>query len=112
MYRFHDRTTHLPFMVPDMTHDIRTYPQRLYAHWNAGDMDAFYAMIAEDVVDHGGDTKGLAGVKAILDHLRLGFPDFVYTVDQSIVDGDWLAVRLTATGTQKGDLFGWPATNK
>lgn len=92
--------------------DLRDYPHRLYAHWNAGNMDAFYAMIDEHVVDAGGDARGLAGVKAILDHIRTAFPDFQYTVDHVIVDGDWLAVRLTATGTQRGSFFGWPATNK
>ncbi len=29
-----------------------------------------------------------------------------------MVDDDWLAVRLTATGTQEGEFFGWPATGK
>jgi predicted ester cyclase len=95
-----------------MSDDLHTYPHRLYAHWNAGDMDAFYAMIDENVRDVGGDSQGLAGVRAILDHIREAFPDFQYTVDHVIVEGDWLAVRLTATGTQRGKFFGWPATNK
>lgn len=91
---------------------LRTYPHRLYARWNAGDMDGFYAMIDEEVHDVGGDANGLAGVRGILDHIRSAFPDFHYTVDQVIVDGEWLAVRLTATGTQAGEFFGWPATGK
>lgn len=91
---------------------IRTYPHRLYAHWNAGDMEAFYAMIDENVLDVGGDARGRQGVREILDHIRAAIPDFHYTVDQVIVDGEWLAVRLTASGTQTGPLFGWPATNR
>jgi predicted ester cyclase len=29
-----------------------------------------------------------------------------------IVDGEWLAVRLEFTGTQREPLFGWPASQK
>jgi predicted ester cyclase len=91
---------------------MRSYPHRLYAHWNSGDMDAFYAMIDDDVHDAGGNLHGIAQVKAVLDAIRIAFPDSQYKVEQAIVDGDWLAVRLEFTGTQKGDLFGWPATGK
>lgn len=91
---------------------LRTYPHRLYAHWNAGNMDAFYAMLDENVVDVGGESQGRAGVREILDHIRSAMPDFHYTVDQVIVDGEWLAVRLTATGTQTGTMFGWPPSNR
>jgi predicted ester cyclase len=90
----------------------RTYPHRLYAHWNAGDMESFYAMLDENVVDVGGESQGRAGVRGILDHIRSAMPDFHYTVDQVIVDGEWLAVRLTATATQTGPLFGWPPTHR
>jgi predicted ester cyclase len=95
-----------------MAEDLHQYPHRMYKHWNEGDMKAFYEMLHPNVVDHGGDSQGREGVAKILDHVRSAFPDFVYTVDQVLVDGDMLCVRLTATGTQKGDFFGYPATNK
>jgi predicted ester cyclase len=91
---------------------LRSYPHRLYAHWNSGNMDAFYAMIDENVHDAGGNLKGRAQVKGVLDAVRAAFPDSRYTVEHVIADGDWLAVRLEFTGTQKASLFGWPATNK
>lgn len=91
---------------------MRSYPHRLYAHWNSGNMDAFYAMIDEEVMDVGGDSQGRSGVRKILDHVRQAFPDSQYTVEHVVVDGDWLVARLVFTGTQKGELFGWPATNK
>jgi predicted ester cyclase len=92
--------------------DLRNFPRRMYAHWNAGDMESFYAMIHENVHDAGGGVGGLAEVRKILDHIRAAFPDSHYTVEHVIADGEWLCVRLEFTGTQKGDLFGWPATNK
>ena len=92
--------------------DLREYPHVLYKHWNDGNMEAFYGMIAEDVKDVGGGELGLASVRAVLDAIRRAFPDFTYTVEHVVADGEWLAVRLLATGTQEGDLFGWPASGK
>jgi predicted ester cyclase len=94
------------------TMDIRRIPYLMYDAWNRGDMETFYSYIDDHVDDVGGDASGLAGVRAILDHIREAMPDFHYTVDQVIAEGDWLAVRLTATGTQTGVFFGWPASNK
>ena len=94
------------------TESLRSYPHRLYAHWNSGDMDSFYAMIDEDVHDAGGHLRGREQVRAVLDAVRAALPDSQYTVEQVIVDGEWLAVRLEITGTQTGDLFGWPATGR
>ncbi|MDX2014022.1 MAG: ester cyclase [Myxococcaceae bacterium] len=91
---------------------LRSYPHRLYAHWNAGDMEAFYAMIDEHVHDAGGNLRGRDQVRAVLDAVRAAFPDSRYTVEHVIADGEWLAVRLEFTGTQHGPLFGWSATNK
>jgi predicted ester cyclase len=92
--------------------DLRSYPHRLYAHWNAGDMESFYAMIDENVYDAGGGVGGRAQVRKILDHVRSAFPDSRYTVEHVIADGEWLCVRLEFTGTQHGELFGWPATGR
>ena len=94
------------------TIDLHEFPHLMYAAWNRGDMDAFYSYIAEGVEDVGGDSSGLAGVRGILDHIRSAFPDFHYTVDHVVADGDWLVARLTATGTQTGVFFGWPPTGK
>jgi predicted ester cyclase len=75
-------------------------------------MDSFYAMIDEDVHDAGSHLRGREQVRAVLDAVRAALPDSQYTVEQVIVDGEWLAVRLEITGTQTGDLFGWPATGR
>jgi steroid delta-isomerase-like uncharacterized protein len=38
------------------------------------------------------------------------FPDLHYTIENIIAEGDKVAVNCTATGTNKGDFFGSPAT--
>jgi len=91
------------------------FVHRLYDNWNAGDMEAFYGMLDPQIVDHNAaeGESGRGGVREVLDHIRQAFPDFHYTVDDVIADGNGkVAVRLTARGTHLGELFGSPATGK
>ena len=39
-------------------------------------------------------------------------PDFHYTIEDMIAEGDKVVVRLTAQGTQMGEFGGIPATGK
>jgi steroid delta-isomerase-like uncharacterized protein len=95
--------------LPD---DRRDLPHRFYACWNAGDLDGATAMLAPDIHDHTGGVTGRDAVKAILAQVRAAFPDHQYSVQRVLADGDLLCVQLTASGTQQGDFFGYPATNK
>ena len=94
--------------------DHDTFARALYAAWNAGDMDAFYARIDPHVRDANASEgeAGLEGVKSVLNHIRSAMPDLHYTVDEVISNGDRYAVFLTAKGTQTGELFGDPPTGK
>ncbi len=63
--------------------------------------------IFPDEVPHGREgLKILAGI--VLD----AFPDVKYDVEQSVAEGDWVAQRLTASGTHKGEFMGVAPTNK
>lgn len=94
--------------------DHESFVRQLYRYWNAGDMDAFYSMLDPNVHDAnaGPDEKGLEGVKAVLDHIRSAMPDFHYTVDEVVSNGDRYVAFLTARGTQTGELFGDPPTGR
>ena len=43
---------------------------------------------------------------------RTAFPDFHYTVEDEIAEGDKVVVRLTARGTQNGSFLGMPPSGK
>ena len=58
------------------------------------------------------NLPGAAGFKLFVTALRAAFPDFQYTVDDVIAEGDKVAVRLSVRGTQKGELMGVPPTGK
>jgi predicted ester cyclase len=41
--------------------------------------------------------------------MKTAFPDFQWTIDEMFADGDKVAVRMTARGTNTGPLVGLPA---
>jgi steroid delta-isomerase-like uncharacterized protein len=56
--------------------------------------------------------RGTAAIKAMVDAYRTAFPDLVFTVEDAVAEGDRLAVRWTATGTQHGPLQGVPPSGR
>jgi hypothetical protein len=40
------------------------------------------------------------------------FPDLHVTIDDMVAEGDKVAIRITWTGTHKGEIMGIPPTNK
>lgn len=75
------------------------------------------ATFADDFLDKNAvQMSGLAeGVEGLLQAHRMldtAFPDIHFQIEDAVVEGDQLAIRITASGTQRGELFGIPATNK
>lgn len=95
---------------------LEEYCRGMYDAWNRGDMDAFYAGLDEGVVDAnaGPDERGIAGVRNALDTVRSAFPDHRYEVLEVVPCGarKSFVVRLRASGTHKGDLFGIAPSGK
>jgi predicted ester cyclase len=59
-----------------------------------------------------GLPPGLPGLKLFISALRAAFPDFRYTVEDVIAEGDKVAQRVKAHGTQNGEFVGIPATHR
>ena len=89
--------------------------RRCYELINAGDIDGFGELLADDFVEHE-QTPGLAPTKeGVLDFFRMyraGFPDLRFNPEDFIASGDKVVVRVRATGTNTGDFMGMPATGK
>lgn len=84
---------------------------------NKGNLDRFTEYFSTDYVDHAVPPSpdfptGVAGFKMFFGGLRQAFPDFRYTVEDTIVDGDHIVQRLTGHGTMKNAFMGMPATGK
>jgi steroid delta-isomerase-like uncharacterized protein len=63
------------------------------------------AAIPEDIV-------GPERLKEVTGGYRAAFPDLNFTIEQQLGDGDLVATRWSARGTQDGELMGIPASGK
>nr|WP_293838808.1 ester cyclase [uncultured Arsenicibacter sp.] len=62
-------------------------------------------------LEDGSEIKGIKQLYDFLPYFFKAFPDIHYTIDQIIAEGDKVVVQATARGTQKGDFWGYPASN-
>ncbi len=83
---------------------------------NQGNFDRADQFFTSDYVEHvpppPGFPTGLAGLRQYFTFFRQAFPDFHYTVEDTVVEGDKVVQRLTGQGTMKGEFLGIPATGK
>ncbi len=89
--------------------------RRLYDLLNAGDIEGFGALLADDFVEHE-ETPGLAptkeGVMQFFRMYRVAFPDLRLDPEDVLASGDKVVTRARATGTHRGELMGMPPTGK
>ncbi len=89
--------------------------RRLYVLLNAGDIDGFGALLADDFVEHE-ETPGLEptkeGVQEFFRIYRAAFPDLRMDTEDVVASGDKAVARVRATGTNQGEFMGMPASGK
>ena len=71
--------------------------------------------IASNFLNHDpspGFTPDLEGLKQAYNHFLAANPDGYHVVEDMIAEGDKVMTRLSAYGTQTGELFGIPPTGK
>jgi hydroxyacylglutathione hydrolase len=92
--------------VPRMGADARSVAETYFAALRARDLDAIAACWAPDGVDELVGQAVLHGphdVRGFFGELFAAVPDFLFTVDEIVAEGDRAAVRWHATGTFAGD---------
>lgn len=88
---------------------------RLYDLINAGDIDGFGDLLADDFVEHDampGLEPSKEGVKQLFHMYRAAFPDMRMAVQDVLVSGDKAVARVRATGTHQGEFLGMDATGR
>lgn len=83
--------------------------------WGKGNMSALNELYAPIFVDHTpqqGTTPNREGVKQAYNLYHKAFPDFDFTIDSVIAEGDEVCARITFRGTQQGEIAGIPPTGK
>jgi len=82
--------------------------------WNRGELSAADELVTPDFVLYlpAMELRGPEGVKTWATVIRGGLPDVVFKIEQSIGEGDTVATRWSAIGTNTGVLMGVPPTGR
>ena len=97
------------------TETNKTLAMRVVDGINQHDLSVLDEVIAADAVDHAtppGMPPTRESAKQFLGMLLAAFPDFHYTVEFTVAEGDRVAQRLNGSGTMQGEFMGMPATGK
>lgn len=104
-----------PVFTGDVTADNKALARRYVEEIvNQNKPEVADEIIAPEYVYHGRgpEGKGPEVVKKFVDMYRIAFPDIKLTIEDLIAEGDRVAVRLNATGTNTGPLGDTPPTGK
>jgi len=99
------------------TEDNKAIARRLYEEvWEKGNVAAVDELIAPNMVDHfhypanvpvpAEFQLSLVEFKQFVSQFHTTFPDFQYTVELQVAEGDLVVTRLTARGTHTGEYRG------
>ncbi len=84
--------------------------------WNAGHYEVAHEVISPNMRVHGAGGQpvemGPDGLIGLISTWRSAFPDGQMVSSGLIAEGDLVAALLTWRGTQKGEFYGVPASNK
>jgi predicted ester cyclase len=97
------------------TEQNKDVARRIVEGISRGDLNVIDELFAEEYVDYGtppGVPPGREGLRQSLTALRATFPDFTYTIEDEVAEGDRVVHRVTGRGTMQGELQGMPPTGK
>lgn len=98
------------------TEDNKAIARRLYEEaLNMGDIAVVDELVAPNIVLHydypadiagpGENQLGLEAIKHFVSHLRTTFPDYHFSVEFQVAEGDLVVTRGTARGTHHGEYW-------
>ncbi len=97
----------------DSKDELRRAYGRLIAAVAANDEDALAGIVSADIVDHGsvpGQPPGLTGIVYWMQGLHAALSGLEGTVEDTVVEGNKVAARVTWRGTHTGPFLGLAAT--
>jgi len=106
------RTT---IVLAQSTEGNKTLMKQMYDGFNTDDWTNLASIIAADYTEHNpdpGQKPGFQGLKETFAQYRTAFPDYRFTVNHLIAEGDWVCAHYRWTGTNSGSMMGSPATGK
>jgi steroid delta-isomerase-like uncharacterized protein len=98
------------------TEDNRAIACRFGEVWAAGGLHIVDELASPDIIvsypAYPQPIRGAEAFKTFLAEFFVGLPDVTVTIDDTLAEGDKVAVRWTIRGTHKGTLLGFPATGR
>jgi predicted ester cyclase len=99
------------------TEENKAIARRLYEEvWNQGNVSAVDELIALNYVGHFDypadvpvaveNQPGLEQIKQFVSQLRTTFPDYHFTIELQVAEGELVVTRGTAQGTHQGEYWG------
>jgi predicted ester cyclase len=88
--------------APGTAADVRAVGRRMYAAFNARDLDATDSIFAADFTSHPLGTIGPDAVTRAWSRMVAAWPDIHVVVEDMVVEGDRVAVRSTLHGFPGG----------
>jgi steroid delta-isomerase-like uncharacterized protein len=90
--------------------------RQMFDAWNSHDPERLVKLLDEKYMSESdtvpSPTNGRDGARQFMLVYVKAFPDLHIDVTQSLAEGDFVATRWTAKGTQRGELMGIPPTNR
>ena len=89
--------------------------RQFYDYINAGDVDGFVGLVADDFVEHEefeGFQPTKEGLRQFFEMLMAAFSDLRFEVEDVFAAGDKGVARIRCTGTHRGEFIGIPATGR
>ena len=84
--------------------------------WNLGKLDELRELVADNCAHHDSVFPSLQpGADHLKRHIamcRNGFPDFQFTIDDTIAERNEVVIHWTVTGTHKGQFLSMAPTNR
>jgi predicted ester cyclase len=84
--------------------------------FNECNLEVVDAVTSPELVEHQNfgphHEPGAAGVRAVVQSLHRAFPDFRLTIQDLVVDGTTVWLRMVATGTNSGSFMGHAPTGR
>lgn len=84
--------------------------------FTAGKLDLAAELFSPDLIQHHPDqpyeTRGPDGIRERIAAWRTAFPDLSTSIEDLVAEGDRVALRSIARGTNTGEFMGTPPTGK
>jgi steroid delta-isomerase-like uncharacterized protein len=101
-------------VIPEIPKVNKAVIRRFYEQLNRKNMGVIDELVSGGFIQHASIPTGAgrSGLKTFFGQLRSAFPDFNFTIDDMIAEGDRVAIRMTCRYTHKGTFMGVAPTGK